>query len=152
MPEAVPSLKNLQVEIEWSTTPVSENLASVASTNLTAQSITPTFPVGSTLVRVMLVSSIHVANQAANTHHITLKVQGQKAGGAYADQLDLTAQTTLGLVNLDGSADSWCGSVDVTALVNTSAVAYNFRFVVQSDNAGSVHYTTGFVLVLVYHT
>lgn len=44
-----------------------------------------------------------------------------------------------------------CGAIDATTMVDTSAIAYDFRFVVDSDNAGSVNYTTSFALVLVYH-
>jgi hypothetical protein len=147
---ATDKIASFQHEIEWSSTPVSEQVASAAATNLTAGSITPTFPTGATPVRALLVASIHAANQAANAHHISLKVQGQKASGGYSDQIDLTAQTTLGLVNLDGTSDSWVGSVDVTSLVDASAAQYDFRFVVDSDNAGAVNYTTVFLLVLVY--
>jgi hypothetical protein len=147
---ATDKIASFQHEIEWSSTPVSEQVASAAATNLTAGSITPTFPTGATPVRALLVASIHAANQAANAHHISLKVQGQKASGGYTDKIDLTAQTTLGLVNLDGASDSWVGSVDVTSLVDASAAQYDFRFVVDSDNAGAVNYTTVFLLVLVY--
>jgi hypothetical protein len=147
---ATDKIASFQHEIEWSSIPVSEQVASAAGTNLTAGSITPTFPTGATPVRALLVASIHAANQAANAHHISLKVQGQKASGGYSDQIDLTAQTTLGLVNQDGASDSWVGSVDVTSLVDTSAAQYDFRFVVDSDNAGAVNYTTVFLLVLVY--
>ena len=140
----------VQHETEWATTAVVQNVANAAATNLTAGSITPTFPTGATRVRAILIASIHVANQGANTHHISLKVQGQKAVGGYTDLLDLTAATTLGLAALDGVSDAYCVAIDVTAKVDASAVQYDFRFVVDSDNAGSVNYTTGFVLVLVY--
>ena len=143
-------LPNFQHEVEWSSTPTIQQVASAAAANLTAGPITPTFPTGATRVRAILVANIKVANMAANLHHISLKVQGQKAAGGYLDQIDLTAQTTLGMTNVNGASDGWCGSVDVTALVDTSAVQYDFRFVVDSDNAGAVDYTTSFVLVLVY--
>lgn len=143
-------LPNVQHETEWASTAVVEQVAAAAPTNLTAGSITPAFPTGSTRVRAILIASIHAANQAANTHHIDVKVQGQKAAGGYGDQLDLTAQDSLGLVNLDGAADGLCVAVDVTTLVDASGAVYDFRFVVNSDNAGAVNYTTSFVLVLVY--
>jgi len=144
-------IPNFELEVEWATTPVVENIASALATNLTAGTVTPVFPTGSTLVRAILIGTIKLANQAANAHHISLKVQGQRAAGGYADLLDLSALTTLGLVAADGAGDGWTGAVDVSTLVTTSNVAYDFRFVVDSDNAGSVNYTTGFVLVLVYH-
>lgn len=143
-------LANFQHEVEWATIPVVQQVASAAATNLTIGSITPTFPTGSTRIRAILVASIHAANQAANTHHVSLKVQGQKAAGGYGDLIDLTAQTTLGMVNLDGASDGWCGAIDVTTLVNASAAQYDFRFVVDSDNAGAVNYTTGFTLAIIY--
>ncbi len=77
-------------------------------------------------------------------------MEGQRAGGGYVSQLDLTAIDALGLVNLDGATNGWCGAIDVTTLVNTSGAAYDFRFVVRSDDVGSVNYTTCFTLVLVY--
>jgi hypothetical protein len=138
------------LEVEWSSTPVSQQVASAAATNLNAGSITPVFPIKSTRVRVILFASIHAANQAANTHHIGIKVQGQKAAGGYGDLVDLTAQPPLGMVGVDGASDSWCGAIDVTTLVDQSNAAYDFRFVVDSDNAGAVNYTTNFVLALIY--
>jgi hypothetical protein len=144
-------LPNLQEEVEWTTTPVSQQVASSDATNLTAGSITPTFPTGATVVRALLFANVHAANQSANAHHVSLKVQGQKAGGGYGDLLDLTAQPTLGLVDVDGAGDAWGGAVDVTALVDTSAVQYDFRFVVDSDDAHAINYTTGFVLAVIYH-
>lgn len=143
-------LPNTEHETEWATTAVVQQVVNAAAVNLTAGSITPTFPAGSTRVRAILIASIHAANQAVNTHHINIKVQGQKDVGGYGDLLDLTAQDTLGLVNLDAAGDGWCGAIDVTALVDASGSAYDFRFVVDSDNAGAVNYTTCFTLVLVY--
>jgi len=143
-------LPNFQHEVEWASTPVSQQVASAALTDLTAGSITPTFPTGATRVRAILVASIHAANQAANTHHIGFTVQGQKDAGGYVTQVDLTAVAPLGLVNLDGAGDGWSGAIDVTTLVDASGSVYTFRFQVDSDNAGAVNYTTNFVLVLVY--
>ncbi len=143
-------LPNFEHEVEWASTPVSQQVASAALTDLTAGSITPTFPTGATRVRVLLLASIGAANQAANTHHIGFTVQGQKGALGYVTQLTLTAVPPLGLVNLDGAGDSWAGAIDVTALVDASGSTYTFRFQVDSDNAGAVNYTTGFVLLLVY--
>ncbi|MBA7704727.1 hypothetical protein ES703_113545 [subsurface metagenome] len=143
-------IEAVEHETEWATTPVSQPVTSADATNLTAGSVTPTFPTGATRVRAILVASIHAANQDANTHHIGFKMQGQKAGGGYGDLLDLTTTPPLALVNLDGAGDGWCGAIDITTLVDTSAVQYDFRFVVDSDDAGAVNYTTGFALVLVY--
>jgi len=137
-------------EYELASTPVVQQVASAAATNLTAGSITLALPAGATIDHVDLYAAIHVANQGANTHHIALKVQGQKDAGGYTDQIDLSAQATLGLVNVDGSSDSWCGVADVSTLVDASGSTYTFRFVVDSDDANAVNYTTNFVLVIVY--
>lgn len=144
------NMVNFQHEIEWASTPAIQQVASAAATNLTAGSITPTFPTNSTRVRCILIASIKVVNTAANTHSINFKIQGQKAAGGYSDQLDLTAQAGLGLVNVAGAGDSWAGAIDVTTLVDASAAAYDFRFVVDSDNAGAVNYITAFTLVEIY--
>lgn len=143
-------LPNIEHETEWATIAKCDEVESDAETNLTADPIVVTFPVGSTRVRAILVASIHILNLAANTHHIAFKVQGDRDGGGYVDQLDLSASAQLGLVNLDGATDAWCGAIDVTTLVNTSGSTYSFRFVVDSDNAGMVRYITCFTLVLVY--
>ena len=143
-------LPNVQRETEWATTAVCQLVANAAAVALTVGSITPTFPTGSTRVRAILVASIHAMNHEDETHHIKFKVEGQKAGGGYGDLLDLTAVDVLGLVNLDGASDAWCGAIDVTALVDASGAAYDFRFEVDSDNANDVDYTTCFTLVLVY--
>ncbi|MDD5510520.1 MAG: hypothetical protein PHI12_06915 [Dehalococcoidales bacterium] len=144
------SLPNTQHETEWVVGSTIEQVSSAAATNLTASSVTPTFPAGSTRVRAILIASIHAANQSANTHNVSLKVQGQKAAGGYTDLLDLTTQTSLGMVNLIGASDGISLAIDVTAKVDASAVQYDFRFVVDSDNANAVNYTQNFVLVLVY--
>jgi hypothetical protein len=140
----------LEMETEWTSTPVAEQVASAAATNLTKGSITPTFPTGVTAVRVILIAGIHAANQAGNTHHIGIKVQGQKAAGGYTDLLDLTATTPLALTNTEGSGDGLSVPIDVSALVDESAVQYDFRIVVDSDNAGAVNYTSYFALILIY--
>lgn len=153
IPADVDALKTIiagQHQVEWASIPTVEQIASAAANSLTPGIITPTFPTGSTKVRVILVSSIHAANQAANTHNISLKIQGQKAAGGYSDLSDLSAQTSLGLVNVAGASDGWVGVVDVSTLVDTSGAAYSFKFIVDSDNAGAVNYTCEFMLALVY--
>lgn len=144
-------LPNIEHETEWATVANCNSVTSDAATNLTVGPITPTFPTGSTRVRAILVGTIHILNLAANTHHIAFRVEGNKDGGAYSVLLNLIATAQLGLVNVDGASEGWCGAIDVTALVDASGSVYNFRFVVDSDNAGAVRYITCFTLVLVYH-
>ncbi len=93
---------------------------------------------------------LHVSNQAANTHNIGLKVQKQKAGGGYSDALNLTSVVPTSLVNVAGAVATFAVPIDVTSTVDTSGVQYDFRFVVDSDNAGSVNYTSSFVLIIIY--
>lgn len=93
---------------------------------------------------------LHVSNQAANTHNIGLKVQKQKGGAGYSDALDLTAVVPISLVDVAGAVATFAVAIDVTSTVDTSGVQYDFRFMVDSDNAGSVNYTSNFVLILTY--
>jgi len=139
-----------ELETEWNTDPVVQNVASAAETALTAGSITPTYPTGSVERRAILLPMIKAASQAANTHHIGIKVQYRTGGaGPYSDLVNFTANPPLTLVPADGAVDSWAHPIDVTAMVSTG-VQVEFRFAVDSDNAGSINYTTSFVLVLVY--
>jgi len=141
---------NVEHETEWSSTPTIQAVANAAAVALTPGSITPTYPTGATRVRAILIATIHVANTTAVAHHIKFKIEGQKAGGGYGDQLDLTAEEGLSMVNVDGATDGWSAAIDVTALVDTSGAVYDFRFEVDSDNAGNVIYVCSFVLALVY--
>jgi len=143
-------LPNVQHETEWSSAATIQALADAAATALTAGSITPTYPTGATRTRAILIATIHVANKTAAAHHIKFKVEGQKAAGGYGDLLNLTAQEGLSMVDVDGATDGWSGAIDVTTLVDASGAAYDFRFEVDSDNAGNVIYICSFVLALVY--
>jgi len=139
-----------EIETEWQTDPIVENVASAALTTLTAGSITPTYPTGSTERRVILLAMIKAASQAGNTHHIGVKVQYRTGGaGPYSDLKDYTANPPLTLPTVDGATDMLTLPIDVTAIVS-SGVQVEFRFAVDSDNAGSINYTTSFILALVY--
>jgi len=145
-----PLILYVERETEWNTDPVVQNVASAAETALTAGSITPTYPTGAVERRAILLPMIKAASQAAATHHIGIKIQYRIGGaGPWLDLLNLTANPPLGLVTVDGAVDSWTHPIDVTAIVS-SGVQVEFRFAVDSDNAGSVNYTTSFLLVLVY--
>jgi len=138
-------------ETEWATDPHCDSITSLADTPLTVGTITPIFPAGSTRVRAILVASIHALNVAGNAHLIEFEVEGNQDAGAYVNLLDLTLTPQLGLVEVIGTSESWSGAIDVTDLVDTSGSVYNFRFRVDSDNAGLVRYITSFALVLVYN-
>jgi len=139
-----------ELETEWQSDPVVQNVASAAATALTAGSITPTYPTGAVERRVILLPMIKAASQAANTHHIGFKIQYRTGGaGPYSDLKDYTANPPLTLAAVDGATDSWAQPIDVSAIVS-SGVQVEFRFEVDSDSAGSVNYTSSFLLVLVY--
>jgi hypothetical protein len=145
------STTNSELETEWSTDPVVENVASAALTSLTTHTILAAnfvYPTGAVERRVMLLPMIKASAQAAATHHIGLKVQKNINDVGWSDLLDLTAAPPLGLP-ADGAGDAWGYPIDITALV-APGDKLNFRFQVDSDNAGSVNYTTSFLVVLVY--
>jgi len=136
---------------KWALTQAADQVASAAQQNTTELTVTPTYPAGATEVRFLLLIDIHVASRAAAIHHIGLRVRGRKQAGAWATYgSDLLAEAVLGLVEADGAADGKAFVVDVSALIDQSAVQYGFRFNVDSDNAGAVTYTTGGALIMVY--
>jgi hypothetical protein len=148
--EILASTINSELETEWSTDPNVDSVSSADETNLTEGNIgIVTYPTGAVEVRVVLLPIIKAVNQSGATHHIGITVQYSEDDGAWADIIDLTANPPMGLVVLDGAGDSWAQPLDVSAIVE-SGKKYEFRFQVDSDNAGEVHYTTSFVLVLVY--
>lgn len=147
---ATNQLPNVQHETEWASAPTIQLIANAAAAPLSVGSITPTYPTGATRLRAILIASIHVANKTAVAHHIKFKIEGQKAGGGYGDLSNLTAQEGLSMVDVDGATDGWSGAIDVTGLVDTDGAVYDFRFEVDSDNAGNVIYICSFVLALVY--
>lgn len=141
---------NRENEIEWSTDPNVNSVSSAVEANLTEGDMgTITYPTGATEVRVLLLPIIKAANQTVNTHHIGIKVQYSEDDGAWTDIIDLTTDPPMGLVALDGAGDAWVHPLDVSDIVESGS-KYEFRFVVDSDDANEVHYTTSFVLVLVY--
>lgn len=137
-------------ETEWSTDPNVDSISSLAEEELTPGDMgTLNYPSGATEIRVILLPIIMANNQAANTHLIGLKVQYSVDLGAWTDIIDLTAMPPMGLVNLIGAAGGFSQPLDVTMIIEDGS-SYRFRFAVDSDNAGQVHYTTSFVLLLVY--
>lgn len=137
-------------ETEWSTNPNVDSVSSAAEANLTEGDMgTITYPPSATEVRVMLLPIIKAINQSGATHHIGITIQYSEDDEAWADIIDLTTDPPMGLVVLDGAGDSWAMPLDVSDIVE-SGKKYEFRFQVDSDDAGEVHYTTSFVLVLIY--
>lgn len=143
-------LTEVEYETEWSTDPNVDSVSDAAEADLTEGDMgTITYPPSASEVRVILLPVIKAVNQAGNTHHIGITVQYSEDDGAWADIIDLTADPPMGLVVLDGAGDSWAMPLNVSAIVE-SGKKYEFRFQVDSDDAGEVHYTTSFVLVLIY--
>lgn len=143
--------KNKEHETEWNTNPVVDNVASVALTTLTVHTIPATnfvYPIGATERRVILLAMISGQAQANQTHHIGVKVQREINDGGWGDLLDLTTNPPLGL-STEASMGNLTLPIDISALVD-SGDKLEFRFQVDSDNAGSVNYTTSFLVVLVY--
>jgi len=137
-------------ETEWSTDPNVDSVASAVEADLTEGDMgTIIYPTGAVEVSVILLPIIKAVNQSGATHHIGITIQYSEDDGAWADIIDLTTDPPMGLVVMDGAGDSWAMPLDVSAIVETGK-KYEFRFQVDSDNAGEVHYTTSFVLVLIY--
>lgn len=143
--------KDKEHETEWVTNPVVDNKASVAVEALTIHTISAAdfvYPVGATERRVILLGMISAQAQANQTHHIGVKVQMEVNDGGWATLLDLTGNPPLGL-STEASMGNLTLPYDITALV-ASGDKLEFVFQVDSDNAGSVNYTTSFIVLLVY--
>lgn len=146
-----PVSPNQQLETEWSTDPVVENVATADATDLTIHTISAAdfvYPDGATEVRVILLAMITAQAQASATHHIGLKIQREINDGGWADLKDFTANPPFGLA-VEGAVANWVMPIDISALV-ASGDKLEFLFTVDSDNAGSVNYTTSFIVILVY--
>jgi len=147
-------IPGVEHETEWSTDPVVENVAAAALTTLTTHTIPAAdfvYPTGSTAVRVILLPMISAAAQEAPlvaAHHVGITIQGQINDGGWADITVLTVIPPMGLA-VDGAMGAWAAPIDIAALVS-SGDELDFRFQVQSSDAGSVNYTTSFVVMLVY--
>ncbi len=143
--------KDKEHETEWNTNPVVDNVTSLALTPLTTHTISAAdfvYPTGATERRVILLAMISAQAQANFTHHIGIVVRRSINDVAWADLLNLTANPPLGL-STEASMGNLALPIDITALV-ASGDKLEFRFQVDSDDAGSVNYTTSFIVVLVY--
>ena len=128
---------------------VVQSVATTDETGLTAPAVvTPTFPTGATLVRSYVVAQVKALNQSAAAHNIGLTLQDNIAAGGWVDILVLTATTPLGLPAVSGASDALCFTINTNTI--TSGQSVQFRWQVDSDNAGAVIYTSSFVLVMEY--
>ncbi len=126
----------------------SQSVSSAAETSLTAPAtVTVTFPTGATLLQAKVVASIKANNQTAAEHNIGLTLQKNVAAAGWVDVRDFTANPPLTLPEVDATADAL---TLVEALVITTGQTVQFRWQVDSDNAGEVHYVQTFVLSVEY--
>ncbi len=143
--------KDKEHETEWITNPVVDNVTSLALTLLTIHSISAAdfvYPAGATERRVFLLGMISAQAQANFTHHIGVKVQMEVNDGGWVSLLNLIGNPPLGL-STEASMGNLTLPYDISTLV-ASGDKLEFVFQVDSDNAGSVNYTTSFIVVLVY--
>ncbi len=143
-------LSNWRFHDHFASTPTVDNVASANETALTAGTFTITYPTGATKVKAIVYAYLHAAAQAAGGHKIGLTLQYSRDGGAYADVVDLTATTPLAIPDLDEAMATFAIEVDVSTVVTTSAVVYGWKWLVDSDNAGSVNYTSNFGILMIY--
>jgi len=144
-------IENAVLETEWSTAPATDNVSSVAETELTIHTIPAdefVYPTGATEVRVILLAVMTAHARDAATHHIGVKVRMEVNDGGWADLVDFTADPPIGLAT-EGAMANWAMPIEITDLVD-SGDKLELRFAVDSDNAGSVTYTTSFIVVLNY--
>ena len=126
----------------------SESVSNAAEVSLAAPAVvTVTFPAGATLLEAKVVAAIKANNQTAAEHNIGLTLQKNVAGGGWVDVRDFTANPPLTLPEVDATAD---GLTLVEALVIATGNTVQFRWQVDSDNAGEVHYVQTFVLSVEY--
>ncbi len=126
----------------------SESVSNAAEVSLAAPAtVTVTFPTGATLLEAKVVASIKANNQSAAEHNIGVTLQKNVAGGGWVDVRDFTANPPLTLPAVDASADAL---TLIEALAITTGQTVQFRWQVDSDNAGEVHYVQTFVLSVEY--
>ncbi len=141
-------LPNWVFNVPYALDPVVDSIASTDETALTACTFTPVWRTGATVVRVILHAYLHAASQAAGGHKIGLTLQYSRDAGAYADLVDLTASPPLVLPDLDEAMGTFAIAIDVTDEFTTSNVVYGFKWLVDSDNAGDVHYSSNFEVII----
>ena len=126
----------------------SESVSNAAEVSLAAPAVvTVTFPTGATLLEAKVVASIKANNQTAAEHNIGITLQRNVAAAGWVDIRDFTANPPLTLPEVDATADAL---TLVEALVIATGQTVQFRFQVDSDNAGEVHYVQTFVLSVEY--
>ena len=127
----------------------SESVSNAAEVSLAAPAVvTVNIPAGATLLEAKVVASLKANNQTAAEHNIGVTLQENIDGGGWADLRDLTANPPLTLPEVDATADGLTLVEVITSPATGETV--QFRFQVDSDDAGEVHYTQTFVLSVEY--
>ncbi len=125
-----------------------ESVANAAEVSLAAPAVvTPTFPTGATRLNSYVVAILKANNQSAAEHNIGVTLQKNVAAAGWADVRDFTANPPLTLPDVDATADSITFIEPVSV---TTGQTVQFRFQVDSDDAGEVHYTQVFFFVVEY--
>ena len=132
--------------------PEVESVANAAEVSLTSPgNEIITFPTGATKIGATVVATITASNRTAAKHLIGLTLQENLEGAGFTDisaDYVLTATPPLSLPAVDGASSSLTLIAPVGAFVTTDTL--DFRFQVDSDNAGAVVYTTTYVLKVEY--
>ncbi len=128
-----------------------ESVANAAEVSLAAPAtVSPAFPAGATLTRAVVVASIHAANIAENAHLIGLTLQRNIAAGGWVDVTGFAFPgdpQPMSLPAVIGATDAYTAVGEITF---TTGQSIQFRWQVDSTNAGEVHYSQGFVLSVEY--
>ena len=126
----------------------SESVANAAEVSLAAPAVvTPVFPTGATRLNSYVVATLKANNQTAAEHNVGVTLQRNIAAGGWVDLRDFTANPPITLPAVDATSDALT-LVEVIAI--TTGQSIQFRWQVDSDNAGEVHYVQSFVYVLEY--
>ena len=125
-----------------------ESVSNAAEVDLAAPAVvTPTFPTGATRLNSYVVAILKANNQSAAEHNIGVTLQKNIAAGGWEDVRDFTASPPLTLPAVDATGDSVTFIEPVSVATGQTV---QFRFQVDSDNAGEVHYTQVFFFAVEY--
>ena len=126
-----------------------QSIAAVGPTNMTAISITPTFPTGATKVRAYVVASLHISNQSANAQDVTPSLQAQVNAGGY-NNVWVPGAIVASVPATQSTSAMIIAEADITAYV-VSGQQTDIRFVITQTSANAVRYLAQATIFLVYH-
>ncbi len=121
----------------------SQSVSSASDASLTSPGTnTITFPTGATLLRARVIAHIKATAMDDSGHTIGLTLQKNVAGGGWVDIIVLATNPHLNLPAIALMSDS---VTIVESVVVTTGQSLDFRWQVDSDDAGEVHYLSDFV-------